>query len=239
MHLILLMSVAAVLIPAGSPPPQAIDVAMPGGDSGFSIWGGCPGNPGVCEFGLAVTSPNFVFFRWDFDGDRRWDSGSPPWNTWLSDIRISFTVSSGGFRRVCAQAWDGVTTVYVAPYWIPSGPIKCKSLLLGGDFTMNPAVWDRASTGSVHASWTLPATFVPQTALPKTATIAGVPATPVVAIRIPGRPFVAAFEVDRAALTAALGPGTHYVRLWGIWDDTPVSVWGGVEFSADGQVTIT
>ena len=64
-------------------------------------------------------------------------------------------------------------------------------------------------------------------------------ATPMPTMRIPGRPIVEAFGVDRTALTAALGPGTHYVRLWGIWDEKPFTVLAEIEFSADGQVTIT
>jgi len=237
MHPILLLSIAAILIPAGSPPPQAVD-AMHHGGGGFSMWGGCPGNPGLCEFGLTISDPNLIFFRWDFNGDGRWDSGGGPANPWVAELRISFAAPVAGFRWVSAHAWDGITTVYVAPYWVPIGPVECKSLLLGGDFAISPSSWDRASTGDLVASWTLPAAFFPDTPLPKTATVAGVPATPMPTMRIPGRPIVATFGVDRTALTAALGPGTHYVRLWGIWDEKPFTVLAEIEFSADGQVTI-
>ena len=238
MHPVLLLAVSAILIPAGAPHHGGVIAGQ-----GLSITGVCPGNPGICEFTAGVQDPSLIYFRWDLNGDGIFDvpyqAGGGPFGRWSTDVTISFTASAGGRRMVCAQGWDGVRARGVAPDRVPVGPVVCKVLLLGGNFTVTPASWDVYSTGSVFASWSVPAGFSPHTSVPRVTTIAGVPATPVPTLRIPGSSLVTTFEVDRAALTAALGPGAHNIRLWGVWDEGTFSVWGGVEFSADGQVTIT
>ena len=241
MNPILLLSVAVILLPAAPPAPPSPSVAMP--SYALEVWGDCPGNPGTCVFGVNALDPSLIFFRWDFNNDGVFDdpdqTGGGNMGKWTTDTSVSRPFNDNRLLTVVVQGWDGVSTRRVGVGRFPGGGIDSFTFLLGGNFTVSPASWDRTSTGPVYASWTVPGTFVPRTSQPQTATIAGVPATPMIVLRKPGEPIVVSFEVDRAALTAALGPGSHYVRLRGFWSEPPVSLRDGVHFFGDGQVTIT
>lgn len=232
MHPILLLSVVVILFPAA--PPVSPGQSLPGAGIAMSV--DCPGTPGTCAFGVSVLDPGLLFFRWDFEGDGVWDF--PSNDGWSTEVTVAYSYAAGGPHTACVQAWDGVAA-WTADGRLKFGPVTCLPLLLGGDFSLTPPSWDGAFAGTVLAAWAVPATFVPDASAPESVTIGGVPAITMRVLGRPTQPFVALFVVNRAALSAMLGPGTHYVRLSGVWNSSSFSVWGGVHFFADGQVTIS
>ena len=229
MQPLLVLAILSFVIPAAAPLGTFPVGDPPAAGAGISFSDGCGGGPGTCMFVAIVSDPNLVLFRWDFDGDGRWDTGTPS-DPWIMNLVLFHTFDRGGTWVVCLQGWDGITTRYEAPYYYAVGPTICRTRVLGGSFFIGPNSWDRASSGRVGATWELPPDFLPETDPAQQATVGGVPAIPLPSKRFFGESF-ARFTVNREALTAALGPGTHYVMLTGTWGD--------VVFSADGEVTIT
>ncbi|HLE46165.1 MAG TPA: hypothetical protein VI915_04170 [Thermoplasmata archaeon] len=120
MHLLLLVSLAAMLAPSG-PPADPMQFNGGGPYLGISFDSGCawPGYPFTCQLTLVVSDPSLVFFRWDFDGDGNWDMD------WTGEGSVAHTYTSPAFV-ICAQGWDGVKIPFISPYYQNFGPVTCR-----------------------------------------------------------------------------------------------------------------
>ena len=234
MQPILLLSVAAILVsptmtlgvhgPIISPNPRLSFTASCGPD----IW---HSEPWMCEFTAKTLWPSLIFFRWDFDNDGEWDTGSSASGHWTSEVPVRHAYHQEGLLFVCVQAWDGFTSKWEGGTYVPIGPVLCHALVLSSELILYPNAWDRGSTGRVTLTWDLPLDFTPKTPRAQDVTVNGVHATAGLVFRgPPGEPILAYFYVDRVALSAGLSPGTYDAMLRGTWDDA----W----FFAHGEFTI-
>jgi len=240
-HAILFVSLAAALIspsvsvvPAGPPPVLETSVQFDGGCVHYPLsipfWD--------CIFNAWTTDPSLVFFRWDFDGDGRWDSGYPGDDGWTTDLTPRYASDRDGILRVCVQAWDGLTVREVDGRIEPVGPTACRTYVLSRELTSSPLSWDRDSTGRVTLMLDITPEFAPPTRRPHSARLyaipggyEGIPVKVWSVYRGPGgEPIVATFLADCPALSAYLGPGRHVVVLW--------VEWGGPVVEGAGEVTI-
>ncbi len=222
MHPVFLLSAAAILL---SPSIAGVPTPAPTQGTGVDYDGSCgPGttdDPWTCMFVVIITDPAIIFFRWDFSGDGVWDT------PWVTDAVIYYRNDRAGAFNICLQAWNGVSMEGGQPV----GPLVCHTWVLSFDLYPSPDTWDRTSTGRVILTWDVPLAFAPATPRAQWAKIGDVPLK--VGFTFLGRgtePILAYFYADRAALTSALGPGTHLVLLWGEW--------GGARLRVVGQVTI-
>jgi len=204
MHPLLLLVVAAVLIPSTAPPGSLAGEPL-------AVDGACsPSDPGswTCSFTASVFDPTLVLFRWDFEGDGQWDT---PWTIGTSPI---YTFYDGGVFRVTLLGWDGFSTANGEPI----GPRAHKNLVLGGELMFTPSKWNRTATGPLYATWELPSGFSPSAPRPRNATFYGVPAMPLPRPRnLASEPVVQGFRLDRAAVTRLFGSGDYSVYLRGYW----------------------
>ena len=227
-HPILLLSLTALLVspqvsasPPGVTPTLDLSVMLDGGCGPSSqpspwLWD--------CNFAVTVSSPSLVLFRWDLNGDGLWDTGYPSNGGWISEMVIFTSYDSDGVRRVCVQAWDGVTTRLVNGRREPVGPIACRTYAFSMDLGFWPSSWDRNSTGQVTLLLYVQHEFVFPTRRAQFALIWApwgaddVPLKVGFTFRMPGSdPTLMYFTADRAAITAAFGPGRHEEVMWAVW----------------------
>ena len=239
-HPVLLVSIAAILAspsvlaaPVGPVPVQGTGIGFDGACSPSGsdwLW--------TCLFTGWVTDPWLILFRWDFNGDGVWDTGSPASGGWTAEAQWFYGYDRDGAWRVCVQGWDGVTTREVGGQIEPVGPTACRMYVLSMELTLSPPSWDRGSAGHVTLMLDVPREFVPSTRRAQSASLWGIPGTPYgvpakvgFAFRGPGtEPTLAYFYADIAAVTAYIGPGHHEVALH--------VKWGGAVVEGAGEVTI-
>ncbi len=180
----------------------------------------------TCTFTIEVRDPALIFFRWDLDADGGWDYPGPG-SDWTSGIALTVDPWSPYYDpaipRVCAQGWDGVSTVDEGGVLVPKGPISCTDPSFLGTIVMRPGQWSRHSAGRwVTAFLELPESMDPGSLVVGSVSLEGIPAVamPRDGWRAGGNGVAGwMFKVDRAALTERLGPGTHTVRLQGEWTE--------------------
>ncbi len=228
MHPILLLSLSALLV---SPQVSVSPGVVPMQEPAVAISGGCgpraPPSPWLwfCTFLVTTNSPAIIFFRWDFNGDGVWDSGYPSNGNWITANPVFTSYDSDGVRRVCVQGWDGVSTRLMNGRLEPVGPIACRTYAFTMDLSFWPASWDRNSTGQVTLFLYVQHEFEYPTPRAQFATLwvhtFGVPDVPLkvgFTFRMPGSdPTLMYFYADRAAITAAFGPGHHDEVMWAVW----------------------
>src|SRR3990170_3912961 len=77
--------------------------------------GGPYGGPGTYEggtivFTATVDDPNLMFFRWDFNGDGKWDTGDAASGNWVPDTTVPHQYLNMYSGLATVEAWDGVST---------------------------------------------------------------------------------------------------------------------------------
>ncbi len=77
--------------------------------------GGPYGGPNTFEgdtivFTATVSDPSLIYFRWDFNGDGKWDTGTAANGNWVTDNPIAYTYRNMFNGDVLVQAWDGIST---------------------------------------------------------------------------------------------------------------------------------
>ncbi len=77
--------------------------------------GGPYGGPNTFEgdtvvFTATVSDPSLIYFRWDFNGDGKWDTGTAANDHWVTDNPVSYKYLNMFDGDVLVQAWDGVST---------------------------------------------------------------------------------------------------------------------------------
>ncbi|HKZ64187.1 MAG TPA: hypothetical protein VJ400_07080 [Thermoplasmata archaeon] len=94
------------------------------------LWTNCvPGDVNiVCQFVATPSSPNLMFFRFDFNRDGLWDypsqDGGGTFGIWAMDTRV-YIFFSEPFWDACVQAWDGTSTRREGDEVFPDGPVGC------------------------------------------------------------------------------------------------------------------
>jgi hypothetical protein len=81
--------------------------------------GGPYGGPTTFEgddvlFEATVDDPNLMFFRWDFNGDGKWDTGDAASGNWVPDTIVPHQYLNMYNGLATVQAWDGVSTTTVS-----------------------------------------------------------------------------------------------------------------------------
>jgi hypothetical protein len=81
--------------------------------------GGPYGGPTTFEgddvlFEATVDDPNLIFFRWDFNGDGKWDTGDAASGNWVPDTQVTYRYLNMFDGLATVQAWDGVSTTTFA-----------------------------------------------------------------------------------------------------------------------------
>lgn len=190
--------------------------------------GACPGAvaPFTCAFDAEAQDPTLIFYRFDFLNTARalaadgvWDypeqTGAPQLGKWTTQGSVTWSFFENSTGRACVQVWDGVSTRIVNGQTLPAAPIGCSAFL-----SVAPDHW--RGNGSPPARWVLarldaPSWLAPADFNPRNAELEGVRAR---WLATPGSAGVFLFLVDRAALTAKLGVGTHVVHLTLVWAGT-------------------
>ncbi|OGS50607.1 MAG: hypothetical protein A3K65_09935 [Euryarchaeota archaeon RBG_16_68_12] len=207
--LVLLGLVSLLLLPPVSASSQGPRILL--GESA-EIGANCsPEDDGTwsCTFSAVVYDPYLVFFRWDFEGDGRWDT---PWTGDIGLIFYRFPV--GGVWHTTLEAWDGVATKDGEP----AGVRVRKDLVVGGDLFFSPFEWSRASTGTLLTFWEPPPGFIPPAQRPRNVNLYGIPAAPLLRHRpIGSEPIIQGFRLDRASVSDLVDVGTHLVYVRGQW----------------------
>ncbi len=187
---------------------------------GIQLLGGChPASPisWDCLFLVTVSDPSLIFFRWDFNGDGRWDTGNNASGNWIVDSIVHWTCGEGGVKPVHLQVWDGISTKDGQPV----GPHAWKIIILGDTLRISPMWWSRTAVGTASALWTPPADFrappsktrnVTLYRLSDYAHVSGIPL-----LGLPGSGPAWRFTFDLAAMSRTFGPGAHEVFLYGDW----------------------
>jgi hypothetical protein len=187
---------------------------------GVELLGGChPGSPTSwdCIFEATPSDPSLVFFRWDFNGDGRWDTGDNASGNWITDPMVYWTTDEGGVKPVHLQAWNGFTTKDGEPV----GPHAWKIVILGDTLRINPMWWSRTAVGPASALWTPPDDFRAPPAKPRNVTLYrlydGAHVSGGLLFPLPGLGPAWLFRFDLAVMSRTFGPGAHEVFLYGDW----------------------
>ena len=122
-------STSKILSSDPAPAAGGIDAGGPyGGPTTFE------GDP--VPFDADVTDPTLANFRWDVNGDAKWDTGVPG-NPWVGDPDFPYQYRDDYFGNALIDAWDGISTTTTA----------YAGNILGGS---SPAYY-----GLVYGAWTV------------------------------------------------------------------------------------
>jgi hypothetical protein len=159
-----------------------------------------------------------ILYRWELDDDGIWDL--PPVGLWGLDTIVTSVYFGPLPARVCVEAWDGFSTKSEGGLIVLDTLFTCVDPqdpgdVVEGDMQVRPGQWSHRSRGgwvTVHLH--LPSNVDAEDVDPSTVTLEGLPVAPGRMGHGAGGPDWT-FRVDRRALTALLGPGTHSVELQG------------------------
>ncbi|TLZ58316.1 MAG: DUF4082 domain-containing protein [Methanobacteriota archaeon] len=87
-------------------------------------------------FQAIVTDPNLVFFRWDFNNDGKWDTGTKA-NPWVDTLSVTHQYLDDYYDVVVLEAWDGTSSTSIRyTGWSLGSPSPFWYLLYFYDWTL-------------------------------------------------------------------------------------------------------
>ena len=63
-------------------------------------------------FTAIVSDPNLIFFRWDFNNDGKWDTGTKA-NPWVDTLSVTHQYLDDFYDVVVLEAWDGFSSTSI------------------------------------------------------------------------------------------------------------------------------